>query len=204
MSEHEHTQPHSYSEVWRRFEEHPLTHSMAHYLMAISELRAEHGYARATDVAKRLGVTKGSASIALKTMREKGFIEEDANRVLFLTKRGQGAVSNIVGSRAAFLQFFHDVLAVDELVALEDACKLEHLVSHITTERLIRFTYFIQKNEAARKLMAQFREYVEGCTDVEHCDKCETIEDCASRIVSRLSPGRSKAAGARKPVRKKS
>ena len=69
MSKHEHAHQHGYSEVWRRFEQHPLTHSMAHYLMAISELRAEHGYARATDVAKRLGVTKGSASIALKAIR---------------------------------------------------------------------------------------------------------------------------------------
>jgi DtxR family transcriptional regulator, Mn-dependent transcriptional regulator len=195
MSEHEEHHHHSYSEVWRRFEEHPLTHSMAHYLMAISELRAEHGYARATDVAKRLGVTKGSASIALKTIREKGFISEDENRVIFLTKRGEAAVHNIVGSRAAFLQFFHDILAVDENQALEDACKLEHLVSHITTERLIRFTLFLQKSRPARKLIEYFREYVSNCTDVEHCGRCETVEECAERFVTRVEgPKRGKEA----------
>jgi DtxR family Mn-dependent transcriptional regulator len=202
MSEHDEQHHHSYSEVWRRFEEHPLTHSMAHYLMAISELRAEHGYARATDVAKRLGVTKGSASIALKTIREKGFIIEDENRVIFLTKRGEAAVHNIVGSRSAFLQFFHGILAVDENQALEDACKLEHLVSHITTERLIRFSIFIRKNDAARRLIEQFRDYVSQCTDVEHCDRCETVEDCASRLVSRLSSGKPSKSGKKKPARK--
>lgn len=202
MSEHEEAHHHSYSEVWRRFEEHPLTHSMAHYLMAISELRSEHGYARATDVAKRLGVTKGSASIALKTIREKGFISEDENRVIFLTKRGEAAVYNIVGSRAAFLQFFHGILAVDENQALEDACKLEHLVSHITTERLIRFTLFLQKSAPARKLIEYFREYVSNCTDVEHCGKCETIEECAERFVTRVE-GAKRGKEAKKKLSKK-
>lgn len=136
---HHHHGHHSTSEVWRSFEEHPLTHSMAHYLMAIAELREEHGYARITDVARRLGVTKGSASIALKAMRDKGYVTEDENRMLLLTPAGRSAVASITGSRAEFLRFFHEVLGVEEHTALEDACKLEHLVSPITTERLRAF-----------------------------------------------------------------
>lgn len=155
-----HPHHHSYSEVWRRFEEQPLTHSMAHYLLAISELREEHGYARATDVAKKLGVTKGSASIALKAIREKGFITEDENRMLFFTPRGMAAVDNIAGSRSAFLKFFHDVLAVEEQAALEDSCKLEHLVSHITTDRLIRFLEFVSTSDSAQALVEDFKKAV--------------------------------------------
>lgn len=153
MSDH-----HSFSKVWRAFEEQPLTHSMAHYLLAISELREEHGYARATDIAKRLGVTKSSASIALRAIREKGFVNEDENRFLFLTPRGIDAVANIAGSRSAFLKFFHDVLAIDEQAALEDSCKLEHLVSHVTTEHLIRFLQFIAATPEATKLIAKFKQ----------------------------------------------
>ncbi|MEK8023962.1 MAG: metal-dependent transcriptional regulator [Candidatus Hydrogenedentota bacterium] len=160
MSEN-HGHHHSYSEVWRRFEEQPLTHSMAHYLLAISELREEHGYARATDVAKKLGVTKGSASIALKAIREKGFITEDENRMLFFTPRGMSAVDNIAGSRSAFLKFFHDILAVEEQAALEDSCKLEHLVSHITTDRLIRFLEFVAADDRAQDLVAGFKKSIE-------------------------------------------
>lgn len=138
-----HHHHHSTSEVWRSFEEHPLTHSMAHYLMAIAELRDEHGYARITDVARKLGVTKGSASIALRAMREKGYVTEDENRMLLLTEAGRSAVTSITGSRNEFLKFFHEVLGVDEHTALEDACKLEHLVSPITTQKLRAFLEWV-------------------------------------------------------------
>lgn len=131
---------------------------MAHYLLAISELRGEHGYARATDVAKRLGVTKSSASISLKVIRQKGFISEDENRVLFLTPRGIDAVANIAGSRSAFLKFFHDILGVEEHSALEDSCKLEHLMSHLTTDRLMRFLDFVSTNKSLQKGIAEFKK----------------------------------------------
>lgn len=158
MKENHHHHHHSFSEVWRAFEEQPLTHSMAHYLLAISELREEHGYARATDVAKRLGVTKSSASIALRAIREKGLVTEDENRVLFLTPAGSDAVANIAGSRSAFLKFFHEILAVDEQAALEDSCKLEHLVSHVTTDRLIRFLQFIASDKSAQAAIDSFKK----------------------------------------------
>lgn len=156
---------HSFSEVWKRFEQQPLTHSMAHYLLAVSELRDQRGYARITDVARRLGVTKGSASIAIKVLREKGFVTEDENRMLFLTADGEHAVTGIVGSRSAFLEFFHNVLGVDETIALEDSCKLEHLISHITTARLGDFARFMLRGdgqEALAKFTAQATESPEA------------------------------------------
>ena len=51
-----------FEEVWRAYEENEVTHSAAHYLMAVYELKAQHGYARVSDVAKHLQITKGSVS----------------------------------------------------------------------------------------------------------------------------------------------
>ena len=48
-----------------------LSHSMAHYLMAIHQLKEEKGYARGIDIAKLLGLTKGSVSLALKKLKAK-------------------------------------------------------------------------------------------------------------------------------------
>lgn len=175
---------HSYSEVWRRFEEHPLTHSMAHYILAISELAEERGYVRATDVARKLGVTKGSASIALRTIRERGFVREDENRMLFLTKSGKAACSSVVNARVTFLRFFRDVLALDEETALENACKLEHLVTGLTSERLFRFVRFLSESPSGRMLLNDFRRLVVLCGPVEDCDKCESIDDCTERMFS--------------------
>src|SRR5688572_19037190 len=46
------------STYWREFENNPLSHSMAHYLMAIDALRNDLGYARSTDVAEMLDVSR--------------------------------------------------------------------------------------------------------------------------------------------------
>ena len=48
-----------------------LTHSMAHYLLTIHKLKEEKGYARVTDIAKDLGLTKGSVSTALTNLKKK-------------------------------------------------------------------------------------------------------------------------------------
>jgi Mn-dependent DtxR family transcriptional regulator len=49
------------SSYWREFERNDITHSAAHYLMAIDALREEYGYARVTDVADMLKVSRGAA-----------------------------------------------------------------------------------------------------------------------------------------------
>src|SRR5690606_41503581 len=48
------------TQVWKEFEDHQITHSMAHYLMAIQDLLKSQGYARVTDVARELEITPRS------------------------------------------------------------------------------------------------------------------------------------------------
>ena len=94
-----------FEEVWRAYEENELSHSAAHHLMAIHELRAAHGYARVSDVAKHLSITKGSVSTAMKHLKERGYVQEDLNRFLELTDQGlKGCAGNRghAPSRAAF------------------------------------------------------------------------------------------------------
>ncbi|MBL4889204.1 MAG: metal-dependent transcriptional regulator [Candidatus Lindowbacteria bacterium] len=191
----------SYSDVWRCFEEQTLTHSMAHYILAIAECREEHGYARAVDVAKRLGVTKGSTSIALRAMKEKGYVGEDKNRMLLLTDQGQAAFSTIVNARTTFLRFFRDVLGIEENSALEDACKLEHLVSRFTSERLFRFVGFMQMDPTAGILVQEFKHYVGDCNAIDDCKKCVSIEECTTNLVTRRETENKKIG--KKAVRKK-
>ena len=54
-----------FQQVWKNFEDNELTHSAAHHLMAVHELRQEYGYARVSDIAKHLRITKGSVSTAM-------------------------------------------------------------------------------------------------------------------------------------------
>ena len=62
------------NEVWKEYEDNQLTHSAAHYLMTIHELLEANGYARVTDIAKRLNITRGSCSISLKPLKRRGLV----------------------------------------------------------------------------------------------------------------------------------
>lgn len=126
-------------DVWKEFSGNEITHSGAHHLLTIEELRRVRGYARVTDIAKHLNITTGSASSNLKSLKQKGFVEEDDNRFLVLSDKGQQLADSILERRKLLKSFFSQVLQVEEGQAEIDACKTEHLLSQETTEKLKRF-----------------------------------------------------------------
>jgi DtxR family Mn-dependent transcriptional regulator len=116
-------------DIWKEFEHNQTTHSVAHHLMAIYDLLNEHGYARVTDVAKRLNITRGSASLTLKAIKEKGLVLEDENRFLLLSDDAKKMVEKIKDKNHIIYTFFTNVLNVDNEQAEIDSCKIEHLIS---------------------------------------------------------------------------
>lgn len=134
-------------EVWKQFEENGLTHSAAHHLLAIIELREKRGYARVTDVARYLNITTGSASTNLKILRQKKLVIEDDNRFLSLSKEGEGLAKFVLARKGLFLRFFKEVLGVSEEQADIDSCKIEHLVGVETTQKLQKF---LDQNSATK------------------------------------------------------
>jgi len=127
-------------EIWKKFEENNITHSAAHHLLAILELREKRGYARVTDVAKELSITTGSASINLKSLKAKSLILEDENKFLFLSPEGE-AIARAVHLRKNILNdFLVHILKVSPEQAEIDSCKTEHLISAETAKKLQEFT----------------------------------------------------------------
>ena len=116
-----------------------LTHSMAHYLLTIHKLREEKGYARVTDIAKELGLTKGSVSTALNNLKKKELVEEDESKFLSLSRTGHDHVHEILSSRTLMYYFLKDVLNVSDDTAHNDSCLVEHLLSGETREKLFMF-----------------------------------------------------------------
>ncbi|MBM3280407.1 MAG: metal-dependent transcriptional regulator [Candidatus Handelsmanbacteria bacterium] len=135
--------------VWKSYEENELTHSAAHHLMAVHELRSRHGYARVSDIAQHLKITKGSVSSAMKHLKERGYVREDHNKFLELTEKGARVVAEIEATRVAFQRFFTHALGMDGDDAEIDACKVEHLVSAETRSRLTHFLAFLYSDEPA-------------------------------------------------------
>ncbi len=127
------------TDVWKQFEENNITHSAAHHLTAIHELREKRGYARVTDVAKHLNITTGSASTNLKSLKAKGLIIEDENRFLALTDEGLAIAKAVLSRKGILEKFLVDVLKVSAEQAEIDACKTEHLISSETAKKLTKF-----------------------------------------------------------------
>lgn len=117
-----------------------LSHSMVHYLLTIHKLKESRGFARVTDIAKDLDLTKGSVSTMLNNLKKKGFIREEEDcKFVVLTEEGHEEVHRILSSRTLLFYFLRDFVGVDEDTAEFDACQMEHLMSSKTSEKFFSF-----------------------------------------------------------------
>jgi DtxR family Mn-dependent transcriptional regulator len=117
-----------------------LSHSMVHYLLTIHKLKESKGYARVTDIAKDLSLTKGSVSTALNNLKKKGLVdEEEDSKFLVLTELGHQDVHKILSSRTLLFYFLKDFVGVAAETADKDSCKMEHLMSEETREKFFDF-----------------------------------------------------------------
>ena len=105
------------------------------YLETILMLTERQGKVRSIDVVNELGFTKASVSIAMKKLRENGYIAVDGEGNLTLLPSGQEIAERIY-SRHRLLTHFFIQLGVDEKTAAEDACKAEHILSEQTLEKI--------------------------------------------------------------------
>ena len=98
------------------------------YLEQILILLEEKGYARSTDIAESLGVTKPSVSVAMKKLRENGYISMEKGGLISLTDKGYPIARRTYDRHQTLTKFFVS-LGVDEAIARKDACKIEHDIS---------------------------------------------------------------------------
>jgi Mn-dependent DtxR family transcriptional regulator len=117
-----------------------LSHSMVHYLLTIHKLKENRGFARVTDIAKDLDLTKGSVSTMLNNLKKKGFIKEEEDcKFVVLTDEGHDEVHRILSSRTLIYYFLKDFVGVDEKTAEFDSCQMEHLMSEKTNSKFFEF-----------------------------------------------------------------
>lgn len=108
-----------------------IRQSAEDYLEAMLILQEELGYIRSIDIAKKLGVTKPSVSYAVKRLRESGYINMEANGPITLAPAGYKIAKRIYERHKALTAFL-EKLGVSGEQAEEDACKIEHDISHET------------------------------------------------------------------------
>ena len=108
------------------------------YLETILTLQQQKGQVRSVDVAAELHYSKPSVSIAMKKLREQGYVHMDENGLLTLTQAGRTVASGVY-ERHKTLKRMLMFMGVSETDAAEEACKLEHAISDSTLEKIKAF-----------------------------------------------------------------
>ncbi|MCC7240938.1 MAG: metal-dependent transcriptional regulator [Acidobacteria bacterium] len=162
-------------ETWKEFDANELTHSAAHHLLAIYGVGATYGgWARVSDIARRLDITRGSVSITLRALKRRGLVETDEHHMVKLSDTGQKAAQAVMAKRLIVKTFLSEVLGTPEPQADIDSCKIEHLISDETGERLARFTRLLTSGDpVAQAVLALFHSSHGDCPDDGNCEVCK-------------------------------
>lgn len=116
-----------------------LTGSLEDYLEIIFLLSENNGEVRLTDIAATLGCSKPSVSKAISLLKKEGLINQERYGQIVLTLHGKNTASEIYFRHKTLVNFLTKTLGLDEETAQKDACKIEHVISRITLERLIEY-----------------------------------------------------------------
>ena len=105
------------------------------YLEAIYMLSLKQQHVRSIDVARHLGYSKPSVSVAMKRLRENSYVIMDDNGYLTLTEAGSVIAKRVYERHEIITQYLVQI-GVDPETAQKDACRMEHVVSEETFQKI--------------------------------------------------------------------
>ena len=111
-----------------------IQESAENYLESILILQKRKGHVRSIDIVNYLDFSKPSVSVAMKNLRENGFIT--------LTEKGL-EIAQTMYERHTVLSHWLISLGVDEKIAVEDACRMEHVISDESFEKIKQLSHKI-------------------------------------------------------------
>lgn len=112
-----------------------INESSENYLETILVLSQRLPVVRSVDIANELGYKKSSVSVAMKHLREKKHITVDGSGFITLTPSGR-EIAEMIYERHEMISSWLMRLGVSEKTALEDACKIEHVISKESFEAI--------------------------------------------------------------------
>lgn len=120
------------------------TASMEDYLEAVAMLQGNDKVVRVSQISRRLKVKMPSVTSALKKLSEQQLVEHERYGRIKLTPEGEAVARDVIRRHEALTRFFIQALSIDRKTAEEDACKIEHVISSPSLERVIKFIEFIE------------------------------------------------------------
>lgn len=112
-----------------------IQESAENYLETILMLSQKNAHVRSIDIATELNFTKPSVSVAMKKLRENNLVTVDGDGFITLTAAGMEIASRMY-ERHQLLSDWLVYLGVTRETALEDACRIEHVISQESFDRI--------------------------------------------------------------------
>ncbi|MCH5318006.1 MAG: metal-dependent transcriptional regulator [Eubacterium sp.] len=119
-----------------------IQESAENYLETILILKNRKGLVRSIDIVNELEFSKPSVSVAMKNLRENGYIEIDDSGYISLLPEGQKIAETMYERHTSISSWLMEI-GVDSKTAVEDACRIEHVISAESFEAVKNY---IEKN----------------------------------------------------------
>lgn len=121
-----------------------IKESAENYLETILMLSQDKPFVRSIDIATELGFSKPSVSVAMKNLRENGYILMNSEGYISLTDKGR-EIAETMYERHLLVSNWLMWLGVDAKTAAEDACRIEHVLSSQSFQAMKR--HIMEENE---------------------------------------------------------
>jgi DtxR family Mn-dependent transcriptional regulator len=125
--------------------------SAENYLEAILILKSEDKVVRVKDISQRVNVSMPSVHTALHVLEERGFIRHEKYGYVELTDKGEREARNIYTTHVLLAEFFTRVLGVPSQIAQKDACRIEHIISSETLDKIGDMTRAVCGKKSGRR-----------------------------------------------------
>lgn len=146
------------------------TPSMEDYLEAIAMLGGEDRIVRVSQISRRLKVKMPSVTSALRKLSEQGLVEHERYGYIKLTAEGKRIAKEVIRRHDALSHFLIDALGIDQQTAEEDACRIEHVISPLSMERIVKFVEFLKECPLGEiKFPGRYKYYLEHGVLPEEC-----------------------------------
>ena len=114
-----------------------IQESAENYLETILMIRERKEIVRSIDIVREMNFSKPSVSVAMKNLKESGYITMDETGRIYLTEKGEGLATKIYDRHVKVSQWLAS-LGVPNAIADADACRMEHVISEETFEAFKR------------------------------------------------------------------
>lgn len=112
--------------------------SAENYIETIYVLSKKKNAVRSVDIATELGYSKPSVCVAMRNLREKGYITTDGDGLIFLTESGVKIAKNIYQRHETITNWLIRIGVSADQAAI-DACRIEHVISRESFECLKKY-----------------------------------------------------------------